>query len=133
MPHIKYLNLGAKQLGVDVTRTSEASIPADIRENSRVHREIVLDEIQSILTSHYPGQTAAEKKTKIDLLKKHFRAGWTEMEKLMPLPDLRAGYDDLHFELEGVVSKYSYVKQPVPDMDDSLPEFEDKLPAEVAE
>jgi hypothetical protein len=59
--------------------------------------------------------------------------GWTEMEKLMPLPDLRAGYDDLHFELEGVVSKYSYVKQPVPDMDDSLPEFEDKLPAEVAE
>jgi hypothetical protein len=133
MPHIKYLNLGAKQLGVDVTRTSEASIPADIRENSRVHREIVLDEIQSILTSHYPGQTAAEKKTKIDLLKKHFQAGWTEMEKLMPLPDLRAGYDDLHFELEGVVSKYSYVKQPVPAMDDSFPDFEDKLPAEVSE
>jgi hypothetical protein len=35
MPHIKYLNLGAKQLGVDVTRTSEASIPSDIRDNSR--------------------------------------------------------------------------------------------------
>lgn len=121
MPHIKYLNLGGKQLGVDVTRNSEASIPSDVRDNNRVHREIVLDEIQSLITRYYPGQSAAEKKTKLDLLKHHFQASWTEMERLMPLSDLRAGYDSLHIELEGEKSKYSWVKEPIPEMNDSLP------------
>jgi hypothetical protein len=124
MPHIKYLNLGGKQLGVDTTRNSEATIPPDIRENSRVHREVVLDEIQSLITRYYPGQSAAEKKTKLDLLKHHFNASWTEMERLMPLSDLRAGYDTLHIELEGEKSKYSYVREIAPEMDDSLPDFE---------
>jgi hypothetical protein len=123
MPHIKYLNLGGKQLGVDTTRNSEATIPSDVRDNSRVHREIVLDEIQSLLTRYFPSTSAAEKKTKLDLLKAHFQASWTEMERLMPLSDLRAGYDTLHIELEGEKSKYSYVREIAPEMDDSLPEF----------
>jgi hypothetical protein len=89
-----------------------------------VHREIVLDEIQSLITRYYPGQSAAEKKTKLDLLKAHFNAAWTEMERLMPLSDLRAGYDTLHIELEGEKSKYSYVREIAPEMDDSLPDFE---------
>jgi hypothetical protein len=124
MPHIKYLNLGGRQLGVDTSRTSEATIPPDIRDNSRVHREIVLDEIQSLITRYYPGQTAAEKKTKLDLLKQHFNAAWTEMERLMPLSDLRAGYDTLHIELEGEKSKYSYVREIAPEINDSLPDFD---------
>jgi hypothetical protein len=105
-------------------RNSEATIPPDIRENSRVHREVVLDEIQSLITRYYPGQSAAEKKTKLDLLKAHFQASWTEMERLMPLSDLRAGYDTLHIELEGEKSKYSYVREIAPEMDDSIPDFE---------
>lgn len=124
MPHIKYLNLGGKQLGVDTTRNSEAIIPADIRDNRRVQREIVLDEIQSLITRHYPGQTAAEKKTKLELLKTHFQASWTEMERLMPLADLRAGYDSLHLELEKEASRYSYVANPpTTDINDSIPDF----------
>jgi hypothetical protein len=104
MPHIKYLNLGAKQLGVDVSRTSEASIPPDIRDNSRVHREIVLDEIQSLLTRYYPARRRREK-DQAGTAQEAFQASWTEMEKLMPLSDLRAGYDALHIELEGEKSK----------------------------
>lgn len=123
MPHIKYLNLGGRQLGVDTSRNSEGTIPPDIRDNSRVHREIVLDEIQSLITRYYPGQSAAEKKTKLDLLKTHFNAAWTEMERLMPLADLRAGYDTLHIELEGEKSKYSYVREIAPEMNDELPDF----------
>lgn len=123
MPHIKYLNLGGKQLGVDVSRNSEGSIPADERDNRALHRKIVLDEIESILIRYYPGQSGAEKKTKLELIKRHFDASWTEMERLMPLSDLRAGYDGLHLELEGEKSRYSYVKEIVPDMNDQIPDF----------
>jgi hypothetical protein len=45
------------------------------------------------------------------------------MERLMPLSDLRAGYDTLHIELEGEKSKYSYVREIAPEMNDSLPDF----------
>jgi hypothetical protein len=130
IPHIKYLNLGGKQLGVDTTRNSEAAIPADERDNRTLQRKIVLDEIESIITRYYPGQSAAEKKTKLELLKHHFQASWTEMERLMPLSDLRAGYDTLHIELEGEKSKYSYVREDVPAMNDSIPDFDMKDAAE---
>lgn len=124
MPHIKYLNLGGRQLGVDTSRTSEATIPMETRDNTRVQREIALDETQTLLTRYYPGQTGAEKKTKLDLLKKHFNASWTEMEKLMPLIDLRAGYDSLHRELEGEASRYAAILNPgSSEMNDSLPDF----------
>jgi hypothetical protein len=124
MPHIKYLNLGGRQLGVDTTRNSESDIPTDERDNRALHRKIVLDEIESILVLHYPGQSSNDKKSKLELLRKHFHASWTEMEKLMPLPDLRAGYDSLHQELEGTASRYSYIEQPVPAMDDAIPDFD---------
>lgn len=124
MPHIKYLNLGGKQLGVDTSRNSEADIPADERDNRALHRKIVLDEIESLLVLHFPGQSAAEKKKKLELLKTHFAASWTEMDRLMPLSDLRAGYDSLHIELEGGPSRYSYVANPPStDINDSLPDF----------
>ncbi len=45
------------------------------------------------------------------------------MEKLMPLADLRAGYDSLHRELENEPSKYAYVAEVAAnDINDSLPE-----------
>lgn len=122
LPHIKYLNLGGRQLGVDTTRTSEGAIPADERDNRALHRKIVLDEIETLLIRYYPGQSGAEKKAKLDLIKEHFKASWTEMERLMPLVDLRAGYDTLHIELEGEKSRYSYVRETAPEMNDEIPD-----------
>jgi hypothetical protein len=87
-----------------------------------VHREIALDEIQSLLTRYFPS-TAAREKDQAGTAQDAFHASWTEMEKLMPLIDLRAGYDSLHVALEGEKSKYSYVREPVPEMNDSLPDF----------
>src|SRR5258708_35506721 len=43
LPHIACLNLGARQLGVDTSRTSAHTIPADVRDNRTTHRKIVLD------------------------------------------------------------------------------------------
>ena len=58
------------------------------------------------------------------MIRKHFNASWTEIEEVMPLFDLRAGYDSLHRELEGVPSRYGAVAAPV--QDDGIPDFLDR-------
>lgn len=119
LPHIECLALGGKQLGVDASRTSDAMIPRDARDNRAVQRAIVLDEIGDLMTLHIPGQAAVDKKRKVELLRKHWGASWTEMEKAMPLEQLRGGYDSLHQELEGKRSRYA---APAPTaINDSLP------------
>lgn len=106
-PHIMMLNLGGKHLGVDTSRTSEHAISADKRDWQPVQRKIVIDEIQTLLVLHIPGQAAADKQRKAQLIRQHFNASWTEIEEVMPLFDLRAGYDALHQELEGKPSRYN--------------------------
>lgn len=106
LPHIQCLNLGGRQLGVDVTRTSEHTIPRDVRDNNRTQRKIVLAEIEDLLVLHFPSTAAKDKAAKIALLKKHFNATWTEMEEIMGLEPLRTGYDALHQELETKPSRY---------------------------
>jgi AAA domain len=120
LPHVQCLNLGGRQLGVDTSRTSVGMIPADIRDNRSTQRKIVLDEIESLIVLHYPGQSAADKKKKAELLRTHFEACWTEMESVMPLERLRKGYNTLHHTLEGIHSRYC--QQPAPAMNDGLPD-----------
>jgi hypothetical protein len=108
LPHVELLNLGGKQLGVDTSRNSDAMIKTDKRDWQPVQRRIAVDEIQTLLVLHVPGQSAADKKRKVELIRKHFHdASWTEIEEVMPLFDLRAGYDALHQELEGRPSRYN--------------------------
>lgn len=121
MPHIQFLNLGGAQLGVDTTRNSEHTISADVRDNNRVQRKIVLDEIESLMVLHHPGSSAAEKKTKLELLRDHFSASWTEIEQVMDLFSLRAGYNSLHEALEGKPSRYVHATVPTERPED-LPE-----------
>jgi AAA domain len=120
LPHINQLNLGGRHMGVDTTRNSSELIPADSRDSRSTQRAIALDEIQSLIVLHHPGQSAEDKKRKLELLKRHFRASWTEMEKVMPLEDLRNGYDSLHQDLEKGPSRYSC--RPFAEIDDSLPD-----------
>jgi hypothetical protein len=125
LPHIQLLNLGGRHLGVDATRNSALLIPAaDKRDDIARQRRIVLDEITTLMTMHFPGQTAKEKTGKLSMMLKHFRACWTEMEEVMPLFDLRAGYESLHQELEGKPSRYGQrASDPEPVMNDGIPEF----------
>ena len=130
LPHIQCLNLGGRQMGVDVTRTSISMIPADTRDNRRTQRKIVIAEIEDLLVSHHPSTGAADKKAKIELVKTHFQASWVEVEEVMPLEQLRKGYDTMHFTLEGKHSRYH--QERLADMiQDELPEHS-APPKEVA-
>lgn len=140
MPHVRELNLGGPQLGVDTTRTSAKLIPAkDARDDNARKRRIILDEIETLMMLHFPGQTAKDKTAKITAMLKHFQACWTEMEEVMPLFDLRCGYETLHQELTGGPSKYSStpITEKVPltvDLKDGIPDaIMDKLPATNAD
>lgn len=117
-PHILFLNIGGAHVGVDTTRNSERDIPADAdRDKNKIYRRIVIDEIESLLVMHFPGQTSDEKRTKKELIREHFKASWTEIEELMPLESLRAGYDSLHRKLERKPSRYG-----ADELDDEIPD-----------
>jgi len=119
VPHVKQLNLGGTHVGIDITRNSNTLFPRSERDDRSLQRKIVLDEIESLLVLHYPGQTANEKKTKAKLIKTYFNASWTEISTLMPLEHLREGYDRMHQELEQASSRYHLAP---PD------EFTDEIP-----
>ncbi len=115
LPHINSLNLGGKHQGFDQTRSSVSLFPQDEKDNTGRQRRIVIDEIQTLLVLHIPGQAAADKQRRAALIKKYFNASWTEIEEVMPLLALRGGYDGLHRELEGAPSRYA--SNPVADLD----------------
>ena len=127
-PHIDRLNLGGSHVGVQVNGDSQHILKVERRDGTPVQREICVDEIQTVLQLHFPSQTADDKKSRLKLLLKHFDATWTEIEKVMPLCDLRAGYDSLYQELEGKPSKYgSAIAKDAQsnEINDSLPTFAD--------
>lgn len=101
LPHIEFLNLGGRQLGVDTSRTSEAEIPTDGgRDTTGVRREIEVELIQATFIEHIPGQSAADKQRKMALLQECFNTkSWTEIERLMPLEHLREGHATLKAKL----------------------------------
>ena len=124
LPHIELLNLGGRHVGVDDTGDSQHILKTEKRDWQPVQREICIDEIGTLLSLHYPSQSAEDKKNKLKAILKHFDATWTEIEKVMPLPDLRAGYDSLYRELEGKPSKYAHA----PKVEATKPELNDELP-----
>jgi hypothetical protein len=111
MPHIEFMALGGKHETVDMARNSSDVIPredgpppSDIKS---IRRQIVVDEIQALMLEYYPSMSAEDKKAKAGLLEKFLHTkSWTEVEKLMPLTDLQAGYDAMHRALTGKQSRY---------------------------
>jgi hypothetical protein len=127
LPHVQDLALGSQHIGVGGGGgDSQHILKTEKRDWTPVQREICIDEIQTLLALHYPSQSAEDKKNKLKAILKHFDATWTEIEKVMPLPDLRAGYDSMHQELAGKPSKYGSalkIDATPAILDDSLPEF----------
>ncbi len=131
LPHINALNIGGAHGGFDDSRTSESLFPKEKREDRSTQREIVLDQIRSLFTIHIPGRTAEEQRRKELLLRKHFKATWAEIEKLMPLADIQSGYDSLHRDLEGAPSRYAADVDAL--LDDEIPDFSTQPPPKAAE
>lgn len=126
--HIKMLNLGGSHVGVQAMGDSTHMITTEKRDWTPVQRRICIDEIQTLMQLHFPSQTAEDKKNKLKALLECFDATWTELEEVMPLPDLRIGYDKLHIKLTGKPSKYgsAIAKDAQPnEINDSLPTFAD--------
>lgn len=104
LPHINFLNLGGKQLGVDTSRNSESMISTNGKSEWQIEKqevEVTLDEIQSLLTKHYPATTKDDKQAKLKLLEAHLDSrSWKRIETYR-LSRLQDGYEKLHIELEG--------------------------------
>lgn len=148
LPHIKCLNLGGKQLGVDTTRTSTHAIQPEKKDWSSTQRAIVLEEIEAVLVEHYPSTSKEDKLAKAALILKHFDTrSWTEVTN-MRLDELRARYDALYRDLKGAPSRYSNMlaQSAQTGIDDEIPDFgtpatapesrgsiEDQLLAQIAE
>lgn len=125
LPHIGMLNVGGEQAGFDDTRSSEEIFKDDGNGRSMqpVRRRIVLKDIEDTLVCHIPGQGAADKKRKIDLLRKHFAANWVEIEELMPLDQLKVGLISLKNELEPTL-----VVDTTSTLDDEIPALAEDKP-----
>lgn len=127
-PHIKRLNLGGKQLGVDVSRTSEHMIPAERKDWSSTQRKVVVAEIEALLFDAHPGQTKEDKIGRAALVRKHFaddEMTWTRIEEMVGLDDLKHAYDSMHRDVKGSPSRYgsAIIKDAASlDLNDSLPD-----------
>jgi len=130
LPHIKKLNLGGEHAGFDDTRTSSALFPKEERDDTRHDRDILLEDLQALLDAHGLGGTSNEAKTgRAEMMKRFFKTvSKTEIEKKIPLHDLRHAFNALHIELEGVPSRY-FPSEPE-DIDDEIPHMNGAAPDE---
>jgi hypothetical protein len=126
-PHIKRLNLGGKQLGVDTTRTSEHIVQVEKKDWHSTQKAIVLEEIEAVLVEHYPSTKQEDKLAKAALILKHFETrSWTEVEN-MRVDELRLRFDSLYTELKNEPSRYAHLftaKATATEIDDEIPGLE---------
>jgi hypothetical protein len=122
LPHIKYLNLGGEHLGVDTSHTSESMIPKDGKpqwQYDKEQKEIALDEITEKMKEHYPGQSAADKQGRGDLMQKVFGTrAWSRICTLSR-DDIERGRNKIYLELDGAPYTFNLPEE----------EFEDDIPA----
>jgi hypothetical protein len=97
-PFFNFLNIGGEHLSVDTTHDSSAMFEDGNDRNyawKKKQCEIMVEEIEGLLTSSYPGQSAAEKKIKVDLIEECFGTrSWKKVEEMM-MDDLKIGTERL--------------------------------------
>jgi hypothetical protein len=93
LPHIELLNIGGIHSGYDNKRKSDDMIPNGITEYRQIQiiRDQILEEFDGIITENLPGQTAAEKKLKIEIAKIAFGTRSRTAIENLPINKLRAG------------------------------------------
>lgn len=93
-PHIRLLNLGGSQLGVDTSRDSSAMFPngRGAYEKKKREREITLEALAAFIAYAIPGQSTPDKRHKQELLQLGFGTmSWKAVE-MRAIPELRAGF-----------------------------------------
>jgi len=104
MPHIEKLTPGSLNAidtalktshGVDTTGDAQY-----VRERRR--KEIIIEEVQGLLTSKWPGRTNEENKAKADILQECWGTrSWTKLQKHTTIADLEAGFAKLKEKISG--------------------------------
>lgn len=94
-PHIAGLTPGsvnAVDTALKTTHGVDTSGDAQyVRDRRR--REIILEEVQGLITHKWPGMSAEEKKAKADVLELCWGTrSWTKLQKEMPLAQLELGF-----------------------------------------
>jgi hypothetical protein len=125
LPHIQRLNIGGEHAGID-SRDSSALFPPTERDDTRYDKEILLENLQTLLERHGLSGTSKEAKlSRTDALEKHFKtSSKTEIERKIPYNELLVAYNNLHIELDGVPSRYFPAE--APEVDDEIPTFNSK-------
>jgi hypothetical protein len=133
LPHVKKLNLGGAHAGFDASRNSSKLFPKEERDDKRYDRDILLEDLQTLLDAHGLGGTSSEVKVqRAEMMKKFFgTSSKTEIEKKIPMNDLLVSFNALHIELEGVPSRY--FPSDAEEVDDEIPHLNGKAPREEIE
>ena len=107
-PHVALLTPGA-HAPVDVVPNTDLGVDSsaeDAYQRERRDRVILCERVQAAMLERWPGQTAADKKAKVDALKAAFgTTSWTEVETRRSAAQLREG---LH-AIEGIAPANSEV------------------------
>lgn len=100
-PHVERL-IPAAHTPVDVAGKTQFGLDehrADDWQREREQREIMAEKIQAALTKLWPGQTAAERKSKVEAIEKHWHTtSWKELSEKTPSASMAQGL--MRFELE---------------------------------
>lgn len=103
-PHFDFLNIGGVHRPTDTGASSSDLFDAQGQDDwtrEKKAREKWMEEIQGLLTSKYPGQSADEKKQKVDLVYQFLGTrSWTAVEQ-MKYEAIKEGYEKMRKFLEG--------------------------------
>jgi len=94
LPHVERLNLGGAHLGVDTSRTSAEMFASDGStrwQYERKQKEIALAEVREEIVKMHPGQSAADKTEKGNLLEMAFGTRAWEKVESMSLQQVQEG------------------------------------------
>lgn len=103
LPHFQALNIGGAHRAIDQGQPTkdlfDPSGDSDWTREKRA-REKWMEEIQGLLTSKYPGQSADEKKKKVDLIYQFLETrSWTAVEG-MKSEKIKEGYESMRAALD---------------------------------
>jgi len=103
LPHIQLLTPGA-HAPIDTGLKSDTGVDESGDEHwqrERREREILSEEVKGLFQQYIPGQTAADKKTRTEMMEKYFGTrSWTKVENLQS-GELRDGLRGLRRHFEG--------------------------------
>lgn len=133
LPHIALLNLGGEHAGVDTSQSSDALFGDGGKSVAirRQQQQILTEELEGLIVSAFPGQSAKEKKAKADITQIAFNTrSWTAIGDLWP-EQLARGKEVVQY-LCSSLARAQEAREEIPEGNDFLPwlaRLKDRMPS----